>query len=69
LEPQPGVYIKALKKAHESFLADSAITSLLAAVQGLGEPAAEERPTPAAADNAPIRRVDLRLICFDYVWS
>jgi hypothetical protein len=70
LEPQPGVYIKALKKVHEAFVADGAITSLLAAVQGLGEPVMEDRPAAASVSDKsdPIRREDLRLICFDYVW-
>jgi len=70
LEPQPGVYLKALKRAYDAFTADGQIPTLLTAVQGLGEPVGEERPaTPAADKSDPIRREDLRLICFDYVWS
>ena len=63
------MYIKALKAAHATFLADGAIAGLLAAVQGLGVEA--DRPTAASSGEKrdPIRREDLRLICFDYVWS
>lgn len=74
LEPQPGVYIKTLKKAYDAFSTDGQITALLAAVHGLGEPAAPDgsgaRPaiSGASAAHEPVKREDLRLVCFDYVW-
>jgi superfamily II DNA or RNA helicase len=73
--PQPGVYIKTLRKAYEEFVANSQVESLLAAVQDLES---SSTPTPVrditSASNSeesstPVSREDLRLICFDYVWQ
>ncbi|HYL42303.1 MAG TPA: hypothetical protein VEU97_02855 [Ktedonobacteraceae bacterium] len=70
-EPQPGVYIKELRKAYETFLANNQIEALIAAVKNIAIDTATT--SKAVADNgntenkAPVKREDLRLVCFDYV--
>jgi superfamily II DNA or RNA helicase len=69
-EPQPGVYIKTLRKAYETFTADNQIDELLTAVKSIG--AATEPPdgnTSNQESKSPVTRDDLKLICFDYVWQ
>ncbi|MDQ6662177.1 MAG: DEAD/DEAH box helicase, partial [Chloroflexota bacterium] len=71
-EPQPGVYIKALRKAYEDFLAGSKLEEVLAVVKSIGPDAVtSSKATPesvASESNAPVKREDLQLVCFDYVW-
>ena len=74
LEPQPGVYLRTLKRAYDTFTRDPQITALLAAVQGLGEadpaePASGAAALPPTDGRLPVQRDDLRLICFDYIWA
>jgi hypothetical protein len=70
-EPQPSVYIKALRKGYEEFTLSPSVSELLAAVNTLE---VTNSPTPNGPDvnnegaNNPVRREDLRLICFDYIW-
>lgn len=72
IEPQPGVYIKTLRKAYEQFLADRNIHELLAAIKSI----TSEQDTPRDATiqagestmKSPVKREDLKLVCFDYVW-
>ena len=70
-EPQPGVYIKELRKAYEAFLANNQVEALIAAVKNIAVGTATS--SRAIVDNgntenkAPVKREDLRLICFDYV--
>ncbi len=73
-EPQPGIYIKALRKAYEAFVANNQIEELLAAVKGID--ASTSPPDASAPGNTtnsessiPVRREDLKLICFDYIWQ
>ena len=66
--PLPGVYVKTLRKAYEAFTTSARVDELLAAVQGISQ----EQEPPASAESeskAPVRREDLKLICFDYVWQ
>ncbi len=67
-QPQPGVYIKALRKAYETFVATNHINELLASVQRIAQ---VEKPSVNTANQERIAlsREDLKLICFDYVWS
>ena len=70
-EPQPGVYIKSLRKAYESFATNNQIDELLEAVKSIG---AEVEPTVNSnaaneESKSPVKREDLKLICFDYVWE
>jgi superfamily II DNA or RNA helicase len=70
--PQPGVYIKTLRKAYERFLLDRNIEDLLSTVKTIH--AATDTPSTANAQSdenamkSPVKREDLKLICFDYVW-
>jgi Helicase conserved C-terminal domain len=70
-EPQPGVYIKTLRKAFEAFTANNQIDELLTAVKSIG--AAIEPPENSNVSNpeskSPVKRENLKLICFDYVWQ
>ncbi|MGI8551456.1 MAG: helicase-related protein [Dehalococcoidia bacterium] len=71
--PQPGVYVKALRKAYEDFLPSQDVSTLLTAVHGIVSANGQTRVTqgrdaPNHVGRCPIKREDLRLICFDYVW-
>ena len=67
-QPLPGVYIKELRRAHESFTTNGQVTELLAAVQGISQ-ATVEPATTTGESKAPVRREDLKLVCFDYLWQ
>ncbi len=67
VEPQPGVYIKALRKAYERFQQTPQPEILLTAIRELGAETAAST-TERTFAKEPITRDDLRLICFDYVW-
>src|SRR5205085_12018712 len=63
-EPQPGVYIRTLRKAYETFTAHAQIDELLAAVKSISSSA--ETPNAANTANAaesksPVKREDLKL--------
>ena len=66
--PLPGVYIKELRRAYESFTVNGQVDELLAVVQSTGQ-ASEEPESVESESKAPVRREDLKLICFDYVWQ
>jgi len=65
VEPQPGVYIKALRKAYENYQATRQLSVLLDALKELGTQTA----APETEVRRPIQREHLRLVCFEYVWS
>lgn len=70
-EPQPGVYIKSLRMAYEAFATNNQIDELLAAVNSIGtdfEPL-DNGNTANPESKSPVKREDLKLICFDYVWQ
>ncbi|MEO8972941.1 MAG: helicase, partial [Ktedonobacteraceae bacterium] len=66
-QPQPGVYIKALRKAYEAFIATNHVNELLASVQHIAQ---IEKPSinTAIQERISLSREDLKLICFDYIW-
>ena len=70
-EPQPGVYIKTLRKAYEAFSTNGQIDELLTVVKsiGTGAVAPEDSKAGSPVSKSPVRREDLKLICFDYVWQ
>jgi len=74
-EPQPSVYIKALRKAYETFqvarLPEELVSTVRELRDGSGGTAREQNETasPASEKQSAIRREDLRLICFEYVWE
>ena len=70
-EPQPGVYIKTLRKAYEAFTVDSQIDELLSAVKSISADTETPDDSNAARQESktPVKREDLKLICFDYIWQ
>jgi len=70
-ESQPGVYIKTLRKAYEAFSTNGQIDELLTVVKsiGTGAVAPDESKAGSSESKSPVRREDLKLICFDYVWQ
>ncbi len=72
--PQPGVYLKALRKAYDAYLLNPQVTDLLEAVQHLGaternthEPTSDALKTVGNEKKVPLKREDLKLVCFEYV--
>ena len=70
-EPQPNVYMRSLRKAYEAFTATNQIGELLAAVQGISSTTEtpEDSNTSNPESKSPVKREDLKLICFDYIWQ
>ena len=70
-EPQPNVYIRTLRKAYEAFTTTNQISELLAAVQNISSTteAPEDSNTSNPESKSPVKREDLKLICFDYIWQ
>ncbi len=65
--PLPGVYVKTLRKAYETFTSNAQVEELLAAVKSISRE--RERPVSIASESkTPVRRENLKLICFDYLW-
>jgi len=65
--PLPGVYVKTLRKAYEAFTSNAQVEELLAAVKSIS--VERERPASIASESKiPVRRENLKLICFDYLW-
>ena len=62
--PQPRVYIKALKKAYETFKLNGQIAELVDSAKNIGElDSTNEQPRANT-----LKRDDLKLICFEYIW-
>ncbi|HKV60192.1 MAG TPA: DEAD/DEAH box helicase, partial [Ktedonobacteraceae bacterium] len=66
--PQPGVYIKTLRKAYDVYLTNTRIDELLSAVQSIARHNAPPATTTNPESKSIMRREDLKLVCFDYVW-
>ncbi len=66
-QPQPGVYIKELRKAYESFSTSGQIDDLLVAVRSISQKQTQPISQESEA-TVPVRREDLKLVCFEYVW-
>ncbi len=66
--PQPGVYIKTLRKAYDAYLTNARIDELLSAVQSIARHNAPPAAITTPESKSIMRREDLKLICFDYVW-
>ncbi|MCH8109079.1 MAG: helicase [Chloroflexi bacterium] len=65
--PMPHVAVRELRLAYETFSGDQDIHNLVKAVNNTD--AGEVSQESHAARAAVLRREDLHLICFDYVWS
>jgi hypothetical protein len=74
-EPQPSVYIKALRKASDTFQVTrqpeefvNTIRELHASIGGASRENVMSNPS-AGEQRELVRREDLRLVCFEYVWE
>lgn len=74
-EAQPGVHIKALRKAYETFAADSQLATFLGTIKNLKEStgttdlSGTATTSPHEPVRQPVRREDLKLVCFEYIWA
>jgi hypothetical protein len=64
---QPRVYLKALRKALGDFKASRDIRALVHTILALGGPG-EGQDVPGEK-KSPLKREDLKLVCFEYIWS
>ncbi|GHO76460.1 hypothetical protein KSD_42310 [Ktedonobacter sp. SOSP1-85] len=64
--PQPRVYTRTLRKAYDTFKRDGQMTNLLSTVLSIGEQSPTREQDQEKTER--IRREDLKLICFEYVW-
>ncbi len=67
-DPMPGAHLKAVKAAYQAFSRSQDVRALMEALEDLRRVSA----SPAHADpptRRELRREDLHLVCFDYVWS
>ncbi len=75
VEPQPGVYVRALRKAYEAFTTNGSVGDLLAAARSIGntmpDGEAGSKPEDGGAPQMldAVKREHLRLVCFDYIWA
>jgi superfamily II DNA or RNA helicase len=73
-EPQPGVHIKALRKAYEVFTTNAQLSEFLENIKqlhqgtGAGE-APSITPSTEQGNKRLIKREDLKLVCFEYIWA
>lgn len=67
-QPLPNAYLRDLRAAHDDHQRYQDITALLAAVTEIT--AAPAAPAPASTASSPsLRKEDLHLVCWEYIWS
>ena len=74
--PLPGVYLKTLRKAYETFLFNKDINALLTAIHAMGDASTSDAENgssasgqnPSREKQSLLKREDLKLICFEYIW-
>ena len=64
---QPRVYLKTLRKSLQAFKANRDLETLVRSVLSIGGPG--EQSEAKKARPALIKREDLKLVCFEYIWS
>jgi len=67
--PMTGVQVRELREAHRQYQESGQTAELLAAVLDLRETYGQNGKERPASGTEPIKREDLRLICFDYICS
>jgi len=67
-QPLPNVHVRALRQSYEAFQAQRSIEDLMTAVRDIRESTGAVEHTSSNAASA-IKREDLHLVCFEYVWS
>ncbi|MCC7107035.1 MAG: helicase [Chloroflexi bacterium] len=66
--PLPGVHVRALRSAYQSFARDRDLGGLIEAIRAV--PVAEHSASPSQHEHRSVlAREDLHLVCYDYVWS
>lgn len=65
-EPLPGAYASDLQEAYGAYRRDGDVAALLAAVQQMET---LEDPSQEVGTTRPLTRDDLRLVCWERVWS
>lgn len=65
--PLPAVYVRDLRAAYDAYLRDDDLAAFTKRVAEITQ--ATAAPTEATPAVAPLRREDLRLVCWEYVWS
>ena len=65
--PMVGVHVRSLRRAYQDFARHQDVMQLIEIIRSL--PAAEAAPTSENERNQSLRREDLHLVCFDFVWS
>lgn len=64
--PQPRVYLKTMRKALEAYQRDGLAQKLIQEIAAIGESTAALEEKRAVER---LKREDLKLVCFDYVWG
>jgi ERCC4-related helicase len=65
--PQPRVHIKTLRKAYQTFSANGNVQALIDTINTIGVPIGSSGDLQRE-EKAVLKREDLKLICFEYVW-
>ena len=65
--PQPRVHIKTLKKAYQTFSANGNVQALIDTINTTGVAVGSSGDGPGE-EKSVLKREDLKLICFEYVW-
>jgi superfamily II DNA or RNA helicase len=65
--PQPRVHIKTLRKAYQVFSADGNVQALIDTINTIGVPVGSSSDAQQE-EKAILKREDLKLICFEYIW-
>ena len=67
-QPLPNVYIRTLRASYNKFMDNEDALALIDTIREVQDKMGEtETKTPT--DKTVIQRDDLKLICFDYVWT
>jgi hypothetical protein len=66
-EPLPGVHVRALRSAYQAFGRTKDLGQLMATLESL--PFGASVPADEASPTWALRREDLHLVCWEYVWS
>jgi len=68
-QPLVGVHVRTLRNAHKTFNRSGDFRSLLTAVSDLQNTFGSKNDTRTGERGGNLKREDLRLVCFEYVWS
>lgn len=67
-EPMPSVYVKTLRQAYTEFDATQSVDPLIDAMRSIKDSVGNVAPEVEQKQRS-IRREELHLVCYDYVWS